>query len=84
MFDHEKLDVYQVSLQFVAWVFERASRLKGLYRHARDELIRALQSIPRNIAEGNGKKSKADRKRFMKSLVVLHWNVLLLLTNCGL
>ena len=66
MFDHEKLDVYQVSLQFVAWVYERVDRLKGYHRHARDELIRASQSIPRNIAEGNGKRSWADRKRFFE------------------
>ena len=66
MFDHEKLDVYRVSLQFVAWVFERVNRMKGHFRHARDELIRASQSIPRNIAEGNGKRSVADRGRFFE------------------
>ena len=66
MFDHEKLHVYQVSLEFVAWVFERVDRLKGSFRHARDELIRAPQSVPRNIAEGNGKRSPADRGRFFE------------------
>ncbi|MEJ2690062.1 MAG: four helix bundle protein [Deltaproteobacteria bacterium] len=66
MFDHEKLDVYQVSLQFVVWVSSRVDRLKGNRRFARDELIRASQSIPRNIAEGNGKRSAADRKRFLE------------------
>ncbi|MFC1852239.1 four helix bundle protein [candidate division CSSED10-310 bacterium] len=66
LFDHEKLDVYQVSLQFVLWVFERVDRMKGYHRHSRDELIRASQSIPRNIAEGNGKRSFADRSRFFE------------------
>ena len=66
MFDHERLDVYQISLQFVAWVWGRVERLKGHLRHARDELIRASQSIPRNIAEGNGKRSLPDRKRFFE------------------
>ncbi len=66
MFDHEKLDVYQVSLKFVSWVYHRVDRLKGNWRFARDELIRASQSIPRNIAEGNGKKSRADRNRFFQ------------------
>ena len=66
MFDHERLDVYRVSLEFVAWVFKHAPRMKGHARHARDELIRASQSIPRNIAEGNGKRSRADRKRFFE------------------
>lgn len=66
MFDYERLDVYQVSLQFVAWVDHRVDRLTGNRRHARDELIRASQSIPRNIAEGNGKRSRADRCRFFE------------------
>jgi len=66
VFDHERLHVYQTSLQFVAWVFVRIDRLKGHFRFARDELIRASQSIPRNIAEGNGKRSKPDRGRFFE------------------
>ena len=66
MFDHEKLDVYQASLLFVSWVYQRVDRQKGHFRHARDELIRASQSIPRNIAEGNGKSSLADRGRFFE------------------
>lgn len=66
MLDHERLDVYRVSLQFVAWVFSRVDRMTGYARHARDELIRASQSIPRNIAEGNGKRSSADRKRYFE------------------
>ena len=66
MFDHEKLDVYRVSLEFVAWVYARVDKLKGDRRFARDELIRASQSIPRNIAEGNGKRSQPDRNRFLE------------------
>ena len=66
MFDHERLNVYQVSLEFIAWVYERINALDGHFRHARDELIRASQSIPRNIAEGNGKRSRADRSRFFQ------------------
>ncbi|MBN1552686.1 four helix bundle protein [bacterium] len=66
MFDHEKLDIYRVSLEFVSWVYARVDKLNGNRRFARDELIRASQSIPRNIAEGNGKRSKADRNRFFE------------------
>jgi four helix bundle protein len=66
MFDHEKLDIYQVSLDFVAWSYVLAKRLKGADRHARDQLLRASQSIPLNIAEGNGKRSMPDRKRFFQ------------------
>ena len=47
MFDHERLDVYQVSLQFVAWVNERVDRMKGGARHSRDQILRSSESIPR-------------------------------------
>ena len=65
-FDHEKLDVYRVALEFAAWAFEVSSGLDGLSRHARDQLLRASQSIPLNIAEGNGKRSPKDRRRFFE------------------
>ena len=63
-FDHERLDVYRVSLQFVAWSYRLSGALRGLDRHARDQLLRASQSIPLNIAEGNGKRPGPDRRRF--------------------
>ncbi|HPQ40984.1 MAG TPA: four helix bundle protein [bacterium] len=66
IFDHEKLDVYNLSLEFVGWVFERVSKLRGVNRFARDEVLRASQSIPRNVAEGNGKRSINDRKRYLE------------------
>ena len=65
-FGHEKLDVYRLSLEYVALVFQLADRLKGKSRHARDQLLRASQSIPLNIAEGNGKVGEADRRRFFE------------------
>jgi four helix bundle protein len=63
---HEKLDVYRPALSYVAWVFERSEQLSGVHRHARDQWLRASQSIPLNIAEGNGKTSEADRRRFFE------------------
>ena len=66
-FGHEKLDAYHVSIQYVAWAYEVAKRLRGIDRHARDQLLRASQSIPLNIAEGNGKGTNADRRRFFES-----------------
>ena len=65
-FGHEQLDVYRVSLEYVAWAYRLAKRLQGADRHARDQLLRASQSIPQNIAEGNGKGTKADRRRFFE------------------
>ena len=61
---HEKLDVYRLSIAYVAWVFKKAKGLKGCHRHARDQWLRASQSIPLNIAEGNGKRSLEDRCRY--------------------
>jgi four helix bundle protein len=64
--DHEKLDVYRVSLDFASWAYDLCRNLKGPDRHARDQLLRASQSITLNIAEGCGKIPSADRGRFMQ------------------
>ena len=64
--DHEKLEVYQISIEFVSYVAGMACSLKGDHRHARDQLLRSSQSIPLNIAEGNGKRSLNDRNRFFE------------------
>lgn len=65
-FDHEKLDVYRASLEFVSYTAGLLDGLGGSYRHARDQLMRSSQSIPLNIAEGNGKRSFGDRRRFFE------------------
>jgi four helix bundle protein len=62
-FDHEKLNVYQAAIRFVAWVGDLLESVpKGLAAH--NQLDRASTSIPLNIAEGNGKYTPADRCRF--------------------
>ncbi len=62
-FDHEKLNVYQQSIEFVAWADELLESVpKGNAVH--NQLDRASTSIPLNIAEGNGKHTPADRCRF--------------------
>ena len=65
IFDHDRLDVYRLSIDYVASSFAIAKELNGLHRHARDQWLRAAQSIPLNIAEGNGKRSFKDRNRFL-------------------
>ncbi len=64
--DHERLDVYQASLDFAVWSYGEAKRLKTVDRHARDQLLRASQSIALNIAEGCGKLPSAERRRFLQ------------------
>lgn len=65
-FDHENLDVYKVSLEFVAFVARFALGLKGDLRNARVQILRSSQSIPLNIAEGNGKRSADERRRYLE------------------
>ena len=65
-FGHEKLDVYHLAIEYVAWVAEESVNLKGIHRSAREQWLRASQSIPLNIAEGNGMSSEADRRRFFE------------------
>ena len=65
-FDHERLDVYQVALEFVAWAADLIDELRG-NRRAREvcyHLDRASLSILFNIAEGNGKRQRAVRAKF--------------------
>ena len=64
-FDHERLDVYRLSIEYVAASFAASASLTGRHRHARDQWRRAAQSIPLDIAEGNGKRSRKDRARFL-------------------
>ena len=62
-FDHEKLNVYQRSLQFLVWtteVLEKIPTKLGVH----GQIERASTSIPLNIAEGNGRFTSADRCRF--------------------
>ena len=64
-FDHERLDVYRLSIDYVARSVEASWLLEGLPRHARNQWLCAAQLIPLNIAEGNGKRSRKDRARFL-------------------
>jgi four helix bundle protein len=66
IFDHERLDVYRLAIEYVASSYRIAKSLGGPERHARDQWLRAAQSIPLNIAEGNGKQSLNDKSRFFE------------------
>ena len=63
VFDHEKLHVYQASIEFLIWLEKILERIPK--RHAvHDQLDRASTAISLNIAEGNGKFTQRDRCRF--------------------
>jgi len=60
--DHEKLQVYQVSLEFHRLAMQLCPR-RG-FRHIRDQLERASLGIVLCIAEGGGRLSAKDKRRF--------------------
>ncbi|HUP66159.1 MAG TPA: four helix bundle protein [Thermoanaerobaculia bacterium] len=63
-FDHEKLDVYQMSIEFVARANQLIEKLPRGRGYLADQLQRAALSVVLNIAEGAGKFSAADKAAF--------------------
>ncbi len=65
-FEFENLDVYKKS---VAWAATVEALTKTLRRQVSpsllDQLTRAALSIPLNIAEGNGRWHKAEKRQFL-------------------
>ena len=69
MFDHEKLDVYQLELKFLAWATELLVELADKpslvnKRELSDQLDRASLSALLNTAEGNGRRQGKQRAKF--------------------
>jgi len=65
-FDHERLDVYGVAIEFVGLADAIVERLPRGRAYLADQLHRASMSIPLNIAEGAGEYSKKDKARFYR------------------
>ncbi|MCY2973145.1 MAG: four helix bundle protein [Planctomycetota bacterium] len=55
VFDYDRLGVYRISIEYNVDAFNGCQSFGGLHGQARDQWLRAAQSIPLNIAEGNGK-----------------------------
>jgi len=62
--DHERLDVYAVAMEFLVFANEVIERLPRGRGHLADQLTRASTSVVLNLAEGAGKLSKADKRRY--------------------
>lgn len=62
-FSHEKLIVYQRSLDFVECVENILSRVKDKL-HVYEQIDKSSTSIPLNIAEGTGKYSVKDKNKY--------------------
>jgi four helix bundle protein len=68
VFDHEKLHVYQLQLEFLEWVTllldEVRRQAAGKTSEVRRQLDRASLSVLLNIAEGNGRRRQQTRAKF--------------------
>lgn len=64
MFTHEKFEAYRLAIEFTEIALELIDDLPAGHSSLRDQFRRAAFSVPLNIAEGTGKNSNADRKRF--------------------
>ncbi|MBS0208704.1 MAG: four helix bundle protein [Planctomycetes bacterium] len=63
-FAFEKLEVYQKAISFADRVCTASEKFPRGYGFLVDQLNRAALSIAANIAEGNGRFTKPDRKNF--------------------
>ncbi len=63
-FMFEKLDVYQKAVDFADQAASLTEQFPRGYGYLADQLNRAALSIATNIAEGNGRFTKADRRNF--------------------
>jgi len=64
MLDHERLIVYQRSIEFAGLALAITKRLPKGNAKLADQLWRSSTSIPTNIAEGVGKRSTAERRHY--------------------
>lgn len=62
--DHERLDVYHLALDFLVFANGIIEALPRGRSHLADQLTRASISIVLNLAEGAGKHSKPDKRRY--------------------
>src|SRR4030095_14230648 len=59
-FDHEKLDVYSATVEFISLAHRIIAALPAGYADLADQLQRAATSIALNIGEGAGEYSKPE------------------------
>ena len=60
MLSFQRLDVYQRAIEFLALVGDIVGELPKGHADRADQLVRAAESVVRNIAEGAGRWSEAD------------------------
>ena len=65
-FDHERLDVYQVAIEFISESGLTINTIPPGHASLADQLRRAATSICLNIAEGSGEFSPKEKARFYR------------------
>ena len=65
-FDHEKLDVYRVSMELTVLIDEIVEHLPRGRAYLADQLHRAGTSILLNVAEGAGEYAANEKMRFYR------------------
>jgi four helix bundle protein len=66
MLNFQRLDVYQRAIEFLALVADIIGELPKGHAERADQLVRAAESVVRNIAEGAGRWSEADSAKHYK------------------
>lgn len=66
LFDHERLDVYQATIEFVMLSDAILDELPRGRAYLVDQLQRASSSIALNIAEGAGEYARYEKHRFYR------------------
>ena len=66
MLSFQRLDVYQRAIEFLALVYDIVDQLPKSHSDRADQLVRAAESVVRNIAEGAGRWSEADSSKHYK------------------
>ena len=66
MLSFQRLDVYRRAIEFLALVTEIVEDIPRGHAERSDQLMRAAESVVRNIAEGAGRYSEADSSKHYK------------------
>ena len=62
---YEKLDVYKCAIKFLAMSIEITGQLPRGYKDLSDQIKRASLSMPLNIGEGAGTRTKPDWRKYV-------------------
>src|SRR5262252_10309934 len=66
MLSFQRLEVYQRAIEFLALAIDVVAELPRGHAERADQLVRAAESVVRNIAEGAGRWSEADAAKHYK------------------